>query len=319
VSVGTVSNVINGSRQVSPATVERVQQAIAELGYVRNDAARQLRAGRSTTVGLLVLDVRNPFFTDLARGASDAASRHGLRVLLADSALSPEREAASLDAFEQMRAYGILVSPIGDIEPRLVQLAARGVPTVLVDRPSVGGALSSVSVDDVAGGRMAIEHLASVGARRIAVVGGPATIQQVADRQAGAVSAAHELGIKIDLIPTDSLSVAAGHAVGGRLLERGRHDRPDGIFAVNDLIALGLIHALVASGADIPGEIAVVGYDDIDFAASAIVPLTSVRQPRETLGAAALDLLRSQESSEGMGPRNIVFQPELISRRSSTR
>jgi LacI family transcriptional regulator len=319
VSVGTVSNVINDSGRVSPKTVERVRQAIDDLGYVRNDAARQLRAGRSASIGLVVLDVRNPFFTDVARGAGDAAALHGLRLILADSALSVEREASSIDAFEQMRVYGLLVSPLGNIESRLVELAERGMPTVLVDRRAETGLVSSVSVDDVAGGRIAIEHLADRGARRLAFAGGPDTIRQVADRRAGAEAAARRLGLSVEAISTTELTVDAGRSVGERILDRAPLDRPDGVFAVNDLVALGLIHALVAAGVDVPGDIAVVGYDDIDFAASAIVPLTSVRQPRAALGAAALELLRGRHSPETNAPRAIVFQPELIERHSSSR
>jgi LacI family transcriptional regulator len=313
-----VSNVINGSRQVSPGTVERVRRAIAELGYVRNDAARQLRAGRSTTVGLLVLDVRNPFFTDLARGASDEAFGHGLRVMLADSALSVEREGAALDAFEQMRVYGVLVSPIGDLEPRLAELGERGIPAVLVDRRAEGHAVSSVSVDDVAGGRLAIEHLAALGRRRLAFVGGPAEIRQVADRQLGAYAAANALGVHLDVIATADLTAAAGRTIGEAMLTRQPEDRPDGVFAANDLVALGLMHALVAGGVDVPREVAVVGYDDIEFAASAIVPLTSVRQPREAIGAAALDLLRERYAPVPSAPRDVVFTPELVVRGSSS-
>ena len=115
VSVGTVSNVLNRADKVSAAVVERVHAAIAELGYVRNDAARQLRAGRSTTIGLVVLDVRNPFFTDVARGAEDAAAANGLSILLGNSDEDSAREATYLDLFEEQRVHGVLISPFGDV------------------------------------------------------------------------------------------------------------------------------------------------------------------------------------------------------------
>src|SRR3954469_25692679 len=118
VSVGTVSNVMNHPDKVAPATVERVQAAISELGFIRNDAARQLRNGRSNTIGLVVLDVRNPFFTDVARGAEDAAARAGLMVTLGNSDESTDREATYLDLFEQQRVHGILISPYSDITSR---------------------------------------------------------------------------------------------------------------------------------------------------------------------------------------------------------
>jgi LacI family transcriptional regulator len=151
VSVGTVSNVLNRPDKVAPATVEKVQRAIDELGFVRNDAARQLRAGRSKTIGLIVLDVRNPFFTELARGAEDEAAAHQLAIILGNSDDDPVREAAYLDLFEEQRAHGILITPLGDVTERLERLREHGTPAVLVDRSGADSGFSSVSVDDVAG------------------------------------------------------------------------------------------------------------------------------------------------------------------------
>ena len=154
VSVGTVSNVLNHREKVSPDAVRRVREAIEHLGYVRNDAARQLRVGRSSTVGLVVLDVRNPFFTDLARGAESEAARHGLSVILGNSDEDVERESGYLDLFEEQRVRGVLISPYGDIGDRLQQLKDRDIPAVLVDRINVDGKFSSVAVDSVAGGQI---------------------------------------------------------------------------------------------------------------------------------------------------------------------
>jgi LacI family transcriptional regulator len=208
VSIGTVSNVLNGSTKVSPDAVDRVRSAIDELGYVRNDAARQLRAGRSTTVGLVVLDVRNPFFTDVARGAEDEAAKHGLSVILGNSDENAAREAGYLDLFEEQRVHGVLISHYGDIEPRLQRLRQRGVPVVLVDRESRDATLSSVSVDDIAGGRLAVEHLLATGRRRIAFAGGRLDIRQVADRLAGARAAIAEVpGATLDVLPLEALTV----------------------------------------------------------------------------------------------------------------
>lgn len=168
VSVGTVSNVLNHPEKVSAASLERVLATIEELGFVRNDAARRLRLGRSTTIGLIVLDMRNPFFTDVARAAEDEAAAHGLSLLLGSSDEDPGRESTYLDLFEQQRVRGLLISPVGDVEPRLERLRARGIPSVLVDRAATGDAFGSVAVDDVAGGRLAVEHLLAIGRRRIA-------------------------------------------------------------------------------------------------------------------------------------------------------
>lgn len=320
VSVGTVSNVLNRPDKVSAATVDRVHSAIAMLGFVRNDAARQLRAGRSRSIGLVVLDVANPFFTDLARGAEDRAAEEGLTVLLGNSDETIARENAYLDLFEEQRVHGVLISPLGDVGERLIRLRARGTPTVLVDRQTEDRGFSSVAVDDVAGGYLAGAHLASIGRTRIAFVGGPATIRQVVDRLEGARKAvAEHPGVSLEVIETDSLTVLQGRAAGERILARPASERPDAVFAANDLLAMGVLQALNMLGdVHVPGDIALIGYDDIAFAAAAVVPMSSIRQPSALIGYTAVDLLlREAAAGEGFEHEQIVFQPELVVREST--
>jgi LacI family transcriptional regulator len=318
VSVGTVSNVLNGSPRVAPDTVARVRAAITALGYVRNEAARQLRAGRSSSVGLVVLDVRNPFFTDVARGAEDEAAAHGLSIILGNSDEDERREAAYLHLFEEQRVHGILISPYGDIGPRLAEIRRRGTPVVLVDRESRDAGVSSVSVDDRAGGRLAVAHLLDTGRRRIAFAGGPFEIRQIADRLAGARDAVAEVpGATLEVLPADGLSVLEGRRIGEELVARA--ERPEAVFAANDLVAVGLLQALVMSGAlAVPRDVELVGFDDIDFASATVVPLSSVRQPRHEIGATALRILREEAADPDLPPRHIVFQPELVVRESTT-
>lgn len=319
VSVGTVSNVLNRPDRVSVVVRDRVARAIAELGYVRNAAARQLRAGRSTTIGMIVLDVRNPFFTDVARGAEDEAAEQGLSVTLGNSDENPVREAAYLDLFDEQRVHGVLISPIGDVAARLGRLRERGTPAVLVDRIGADGRISSVSVDDVGGGRMAVDHLLRTGRRRIAFVGGPVGIRQVADRLDGARAAiAAHPGAALEVLETTALTVLEGRRIGQSLAERSRRDRPDAVFAANDLLAMGLLQALAMRRAlNVPGDIALVGFDDIDFASAAVVPLTSVRQPSQLIGRTATRLLLEEAADPTVVPRQIVFQPELVIRAST--
>ena len=320
VSVGTVSNVLNRPDKVAPATVERVLAAIDDLGFVRNDAARQLRAGRSRSIGLVVLDVRNPFFTEVARGAEDRADADGLTVLLGNSDEDAARENAYVASFEEQRVHGVLVSPIGDDLGRLRRLRERGVPVVLVDRVAPDGSLSSVSVDDVAGGRLAAAHLLGLGRRKLAFIGGPPGIRQVADRIEGAGLAVGDVPeASLEVISTVALTVLEGRAAGMALLARSSADRPDAVFAANDLLAVGLLQALVMHGElRVPQDIALIGYDDIDFAAAAVVPLSSIRQPAALIGHTAVDLLlREAAGVEGLSPEHIVFQPELIVRAST--
>lgn len=321
VSVGTVSNVLNRPDEVSPDSVERVQKAIAELGYVRNPAARQLRAGVSSTVGFVVLDGQNPFFNDVVRGAEDEASKGGIAILLGNTDEDPRREGMYLDLFEEQHVRGVLISPIGDITRRLQLLRERGVPAVLVDRFSGDGRFSSVSVDSVAGGRMAIEHLIDTGRRSLAFVGGPFSVRQNDDRLQGArVAAEAAAGVSLEVVATEANTVEEGRRSGERIMARRAAERPDGIFAANDLLALGLLQALVADGRLlVPGEIGIIGFDDISFAAAAAVPLSSMRQPSRTIGLTALRVLLEEAADPALIPRQTVYQPELIVRASTAR
>jgi len=320
VSVGTVSNVLNRPDNVSPEAKLRVEEAIAELGYRRNDAARQLRAGVSSTVGFVVLDGQNPFFNEVVRGAEDEAMRHDLAVLVGNTDEDPRREAMYLDLFEQQNVRGVLIAPYGDIGDRLRELRERNIPAVLVDRMAVDGRFSSVAGDGVAGGRLAVEHLVATGRRRIAFVGGPLEIRQVRERLDGARWAAEnsDEGATVEVVVTGALTVEEGAAAGRRLLERPPAQRPDAIFAANDLVALGLLQSLVVDGTLlVPDQIALIGHDDISFAAAAAVPLSSVRQPSRAIGQTALRMLLELAEDPDQIPRQTVFTPELVVRAST--
>ena len=319
VSVGTVSNVLNSPEKVSPTTVARVHSAIERLGFVRNDAARQLRAGRSRCVGLVVLDVGNPFFTAVARAAEQRAAEHDLTVLLGTSDDDTGRERAYLDTFDELRVFGLMVSPVGDDLSRLRTLHARGVPVVLVDRDGRGTPFSSVAVDDVAGGRLAVRHLCETGRRRIAFVGGPRGLRQVTDRLRGAQDAIDEFdGASLEVVDATAMTVLAGRVAGERLRERDLDERPDAVFCANDLLAMGVLQALtMLGGVAVPDDIALIGYDDIDFARSTVVPLSSVRQPSDSIGASAIDLLVATVEAREREPEHVLYQPTLVAREST--
>ncbi|MFJ6752911.1 MULTISPECIES: LacI family DNA-binding transcriptional regulator [unclassified Streptomyces] len=320
VSVGTVSNVINRPDSVASDTRARVLSAIDRLGYIRSESARQLRAGRSRIMGLLVLDMGNPFFVDVARGAERAARDAGLGVMVCNSAQSPSEEAEYLSLFAEQRVRGVLLTPADASGRNIQSLRRHGIPFVLVDRVAEGTSECSVSVDDVAGGALAVRHLVDAGHRSIAYLSGPPGLNQVKDRRTGALQALAEAGLPpqaLHELPTERLDVAAGRDAGARLL--GLAERPTAAFCANDLLALGVLQAMYAAGVRVPEDIALVGYDDIEFAAAAAVPLTSVRQPAVTLGAMAAELLL-EETEPGDEPhehRRVVLQPELVVRGSS--
>jgi LacI family transcriptional regulator len=321
VSVGTVSNVLNRPDIVAASTRKRVHAAIKALGFVRNESARQLRAGRSRMIGLIVLDVANPFFTDVARGVEDEASKSGLAVILCNSDDQLPRETGYLDLLEEHRVQGILITPVADDESRLAELQARGTPVILVDSRSPSGHQCSVAVDDVLGGELAVSHLLATGHERIAYAGGPLDLRQVADRREGAVRALTRAGgsaADLIMVETPSLNVAAGQAAGAAIASRAPGERPTAVFCANDLIALGVLQEMTQSKIRVPNDVAIVGYDDIDFAAAAAVPLSSVRQPRYQIGSTAAQLLLEEAVAQDTHKhRQVIFQPELEVRRSS--
>ena len=319
VSVGTVSNVLNRRDKVAADTVERVLAVIDDLGFVRNDAARQLRAGRSRSIGLVVPDAGNPFFADVARGAEERAEEERLSVLLGNSDEDPSRENRYLDLFREQRVNGVLISPASDVLDKLDRVQSAGIPVVLVDHELPGSAYCSVSVDDVEGGYLAVRHLIDIGRRRIAFIGGPSSIAQVANRLRGARRAVEETpDATLELIEMPALTVLNGRAAGEEIV--GRTVRPDAIFAANDLLAVGLLQAFsMFSTVRVPEDIALIGYDDIDFAAAAVVPLSSIRQPARLIGHTAVDLLlRSIDDPDGDYERNVRFRPELVVRASTS-
>ncbi|WP_300266860.1 LacI family DNA-binding transcriptional regulator [Microbacterium sp.] len=320
VSVGTVSNVLNRPEKVAPATVERVMAAIDELGFVRNDAARQLRAGSSRSIGMIVLDAGNPFFAAVARGAEARADADGLSVLLGNSDENAAREAGYLELFREQRVNGVLITPASDATENLERLRGAGIPVVLVDHEIAGSELCSVSVDDVEGGYLAAEHLLQQGRRRLAFVGGPPTIAQVTNRLEGARRAVAEVaGARLEVIEMPTLTVLNGRAAGEAIVAREAADRPDAIFAANDLLAVGLVQGLtILGGLRVPDDIALIGYDDIDFASATVVPLSSVRQPAEEIGHTAVELLlKTIADPDGKYERRVRFRPELVVRESS--
>ena len=320
VSVGTVSNVINRPDRVGPRTRARVRAVIDQLGYVRSETARQLRVGSSRLLAVLVLDMANPFFVELARGAQAAARTAGLRVMMCNSVHDPVEEAEYLALFAEQRVRGVLMTPADTSGSSLPLLQRYRIPHVFADRVVAAGRACSVSVDDVLGAALAVRHLTSLGHTRIAFINGPLRVAQFQDRLTGAQQAIAEAGVSaggLQVLEVGQLDVASGRDAGARLL--GLPERPTAVFCANDLLALGVLQALFAAGVRVPEDVAIVGYDDIEFAAAAAVPLTSVRQPARRIGAAAAELLIEETGADGdkHEHQQITFKPELVARQSS--
>ena len=286
---------------------------------MRNDAARQLRAGRSRSIGLVVLDVRNPFFTDIARGAEDAAAEQGMSLLVGNSDEYPEREGAYLDLFDEQRVSGVLISPVADDPRPPGRLRERGIPWCSsTASPRTAASRRSPSTTSRAAGSPS-----GTCSRR----DGGGSRSSAARRRSGrsptvsrarATPSRGAAGVDARRHPDRSLTVLAGRAAGEPIRER-RPGRPDAIFAANDLLAIGLLQALMLlGGLRVPDDIALIGYDDIDFASATVVPLSSIRQPAGVIGHRPVDLLLHESFAEDDGSfetDRVLFQPELIVRR----
>ncbi|HEY0755469.1 MAG TPA: substrate-binding domain-containing protein [Ktedonobacteraceae bacterium] len=320
VSLGTVSNVLNRPEMVSEATRLRVQAVIEQLGFVRNGSAHQLRARRSYHLGLIVLDVTNPFFTEVARGVEDAANAAGYVVILCNSDSSADKESRYLHMIEEQRTAGVVITPVQNDLAYLQHLRQRNIAVVLLDRPSQARDLCSVAIDDVLGGELATRHLLELGHRRIAFVSGPLSIRQYAERRRGARQAVEMAGLNPDDIVHDSLIATQQAHSSDQCVEAllASTPRPSAIFCASDLLALGVMRGLGQRGIKIPADMALVGYDDVEFASMLSPALTSIRQPKYQLGQAAAELLLAEiHATEKHLHTQIMYQPELIVRAST--
>jgi LacI family transcriptional regulator len=320
VSIGTVSNVLNRPDKVADATREQVLAAISELGFVRNSSAAQLRAGTSRSLGLIVLDMANPFFHDVAKGVEDVATELGYAVVLCNSDEQAMREDRYLQVLEEQRVRGVLITPVEVSSERLDALRRRGTPTVLVDRHDPRVNCCSVAVDDVAGGELAGGHLVERGHSRIAFFSGPLSLRQCADRLAGLRNAVEAAGLiaddVIEVVELPALKARISYEAARTMFEE--HTDVTAAFCANDLLALGLLRAAVSTGRKVPDDVAIIGYDDIEFAADAAVPLSSVRQPTLQIGRNAAQLLLEEcDHPETHAHQQVMFKPELVVRDST--
>ena len=321
VSHATVSNFLNNPELLSTSTRRKIQAAVNELGYVPSDAARRLRKSVNPTIGFIAFEISNPDFGAVADAVEKRAHQAGWKVMIGNALGSIQRELEYLELFESQRVGGIIIAPIGDIEDRLAGMRERGTRSIIVGRNSKNKNQPSISFDDEGGGYQAVKHLLDIGRRRIAFVGGPFEVPQVNDRFQGAVRAVSERAdASLEFIALEERSVKTGRTAGEQILKRSSQ-LPDGIFAVNDLVAFGVMQALQANGLSIPEDIAVIGFDDFDLDASAAVPLSSISTPHDAIGEAAVDLVLGKEvAGDFISPaksNQYVFSTELVPRQST--
>lgn len=319
VSLGTVSNVVNNPGKVTPRTRQKVEAAIAELGFVRNGVARSLRAGRSTTIGFVLIDLTNTFFLDMVRGAEDVVNRAGMNLLLANADMDADKEQTYLDLFEEERVAGILLTPRPVTDETAARPSAAGVPRVHLNDPAAGRQVCSVTTDNVHGGYLAARHLIETGRRRL-LFAGAEQLQPVQERYEGALRAVAEPdgAVTIERLHTAWVRPQDGRHVAEELLRRPAADRPDGVLAGADLLALGLVQTLTVDGRlRIPDDLAVIGYDNNRTAWDSLVPISTMDQAGEEMGRSAATLLLEEIENPGHEHRSVRLEPFLVPREST--
>lgn len=320
VSLATVSNTINRPHVVAEPTRKRVLAVMKRLDFVPNEAAASLRRGANRLLGLVVPDITNPFYAAIAEGVTSEADRRGYGVVLCNSQDDPVRELGQLQMLGQLRTAGALVVPVTADHLRLHRLRELGVRLILIDRSAALHEGCSVSIDDVLGGRLAMQHLLATRGANLMLLNGPGSIAQCRDRRQGALAAYVEAGHdlrKFRELHVPTMDVESGRMAAEKLLQDGA--LPQAIFATNDLLALGVVTKLMAAGLQIPGDIAVMGYGDLPVAQNSPVPLSTIEQPKAELGRAAVEMILAEMTESGPPHRHStrVFHPGLIVRESA--
>lgn len=318
VSVSTVSRVLNEPGMVNEQTRARVQAVVDEMGYYPSRVARRLRveSGRSNLIGLVIPDIQNPFFADIARGVEDVAQQQGYMVFLGNSDEDAGKEKRYLNVMRAESVDGIIVPPVSESDGAVLDLARSGLPIVCVDRRLLKASVDTVIVDNARGVHEAMEHLIRLGHRRIGFIEGLPHLSTSRERLQGYRQALESHGIEPDgsLVRQGNSRQESGRQLAGELLELD--DRPSALLVGNNLMTLGALEAIHARGLQIPEDVAIIGYDDMPWAQALDPPLTAVRQPGDEVGRRAMELLLQRVREPRRSVSTVIMQPELVVRRS---
>jgi len=316
VSVSTVSHVINETRFVAPDTKASVQEAVRSLGYQPSSLARALKSNRSKTLGMLVTSSTNPFFAEVVRGVEEGCYRSGFSLILCNSGEEGDRQTSYLDTLRQKRVDALVVMTVNRAPSFQEALSGLdSLPKVVLDSKPFPNACA-IGDDSVLGGRLAAEHLIRRGHREIGCLTGPKDHPRSRERYRGFALALQDAGLSLrpEWVAAGELTAAGGYEACCRLLDSGA--APRALFAFNDLMAMGAYRAILERGLSIPGDISVIGYDDLEFAPYLFPALTTVRQPSFDLGLQAAELLIRNLETKAEIPPLLQLTPELICRDS---
>ncbi len=322
VSIATVSRALTGRKPVRPETHSRVLEAVRALDYRPSGPARALQRQATGMLGLLMTDISQPFYTELARVVEAEARGRGYTIMLANGAGDAGQEATYLELLAERRVDGILVASWRITSRHVDWLVRAPVRVVLVSCEAPGVRLPAIVAASRAGARMSTEHLVALGHRRLGEILGPSVSAATADRHAGVLDALAAAGIDSSglAVATSSGDIASGEAAAAELL--ARTPRPTALVCYNDLVAIGALRAIRSAGLDVPRDVSVVGFDDVAIAGLVQPALTTVAQPVEEMGRWAVERLvaRIDAGRDGRpGPdAEVVHAPCRLVVRDST-
>ncbi len=318
VSIGTVSHVVNSTARVRPKLRLRVLEAIRSFGYQPSALAQGLRLNRTKILGMIIPDVTNPFFPGVVRGAEDVAFKHSYRLMLCNTDNNPAKEASYLLELRSFRAAGLLIIPAArsDLNSELPPGTPGSPPVVCLDRCPEGWTGDAVVVANEMGAYYATKHLIGAGHRHLAVITGPAQLANAVERLNGFKKAMREARLPLapEFIQTAAFDTRSGFQAAKRLLRM--LPRPTAIFACNDLMALGVLHAAHELSLRCPEDLSLVGFDNLEFCEYTSPALTSVYQPGYQLGATAAGLLLERIRGLEDAPKRMLLETELKIRHS---
>lgn len=321
VSIATVSRVINNDPKVSKETVLKVQASIKALDYKPNRVAQRLRSSNSKTklLGLIIPDIQNPFFVDVVRGVEDYAYRNNFAVMIGNFGQDEKKEKLYLDIFQSENIDGLIVAPIHGKDEGIENLVKNGIPVVCIDRGLTDIEVDIVKVDNELGAFNAVDHLLSIGHRRIAFISGNFKIPTYTGRLEGYKKALRKYGIPFDekLVFAKNADYKSGFDLANLILEL--EERPTAVFSGNNLLTLGALEAIHGKNIKIPEEISIIGFDDMPWSISLNPPLTAVRQPGFDIGRKAAEMLYERIANPSKKNESVILDTELMIRKSTTR
>jgi LacI family transcriptional regulator len=314
VSTATVSHVLNGTRGTRSQTRQRVMAAVRELGYSQNQAARNLARGRSSLLGLIISDIRNPFFPEVTSAFQDQALMHNLDAMVLNTNYDAERTLNSVKRLIGLQVPGVAILT-SQIDPSVMSLLAeKNIAAVYLDLGRVDRSISNIVLDYAHGIVEALEHLTRLGHRRIAYIGGPVRLHSAQQRQKAFAECAQRMGLASPRIIDADFTVKGGYFACSKLLDP---DRPTAIVAGNDLTAIGVLHRAYDAGLRVPEDLSVVGFDDILFSEYTQPALTTVSVPRDEIGRVAFQALLATMDDPSRRGREYHVGTSLLVRQST--